>query len=58
MRRLIVSACGDRQGARRGVTLIELMIAVAVLAILAAIAYPSYQRYVLEARRGDGYAAL
>lgn len=42
----------------RGFTLIELMIAVAVIAILAVIALPSYQRYVLEARRVDGQNAL
>lgn len=34
------------------------MIAVAVIAILATIALPSYRQYVLEARRGDGQTAL
>lgn len=42
----------------RGFTLIELMIVVAVLAILAVIALPSYQRYIMEARRSDGQAGL
>jgi len=42
----------------RGFTLIELMIAVAVIAILAAVAYPSYQDSVQKTRRADGKAAL
>jgi type IV pilus assembly protein PilE len=41
-----------------GFTLIELMIAVAVVGILAAIAYPSYQDFVRKARRADGKEAL
>ena len=34
------------------------MIVVSVIALLAVIALPSYQRYILEARRGDGQTAL
>lgn len=49
----------DRNGARQsGFTLIELMIAVVVIGILAAIAIPSYNDYVRKARRADGKAAL
>ena len=42
----------------RGFTLIELMIAVAVIAILASIAVPSYRGYVERATRTDAHAGL
>jgi type IV pilus assembly protein PilE len=41
-----------------GFTLIELMITVVVIAILAAIGYPSYTRWVAETRRTDATMAL
>lgn len=44
--------------ASRGFTLIELMITVAVVAILAAIAYPSYQEQVRKSRRAQAKADL
>ncbi len=43
---------------RYGFTLIEVMVALAVLAVLAAFVYPSYAGYVTRTRRVEGQMAL
>lgn len=42
----------------KGFTLIEVMIAVVIVGILAAIAYPSYLEYTRKARRAEASAVL
>ena len=36
---------------QRGVTLIELMIVIVILAVIASFAYPSYMNYVVDTKR-------
>lgn len=43
---------------QNGFTLIELMVTVAIVGILASIAYPSYQESVMKSRRADAKGAL
>lgn len=42
----------------KGFTLIELMVAVVVIGILAAIAIPNYNNYLRKSKRSDGVVAL
>mgnify|MGYP001827842260 CR=1 FL=1 len=45
-------------GHQLGVSLIELMVVVAIVAIISAFAYPSYQRYVVTSKRAVAQNAL
>jgi len=53
-----MNATHNHRRRHAGFTLIELMIVVAVIGILAAIAYPSYQESILKGRRAEGRTAL
>ena len=47
-----------RTAGQRGFTLIELMITVAIVSVLAAIAYPSYAEYMDRSRRSEAQGIL
>lgn len=47
-----------KNSTQKGFTLIEVMIVVAIVAILAAIALPAYNQYIMRSKRADARAGL
>jgi type IV pilus assembly protein PilE len=56
----LINNCRSKKyvGRQSGVTLIELLIAIVLISIIAASAYPSYTQYIVRAKRTAGKSVL
>jgi len=48
----------QKQHRNCGLTLIEIVVVMTIVALLAVISFPAYKTYLIEARRNDGIVAL
>lgn len=53
-----INRCKKKLNQQKGMTLVELLIAVSIIGILAAIAYPSYQQHVLKSHRSTAMSDM
>ena len=55
---MLSSTCKEESALNRGFTLLELLIVLAIIGLLSAVAYSSYQYLLLKARRLDAQTTL
>jgi len=53
-----MNSASTLKGSQHGVTLIELLIVVVIIAVISSFAYPSYMRYVVNTKRTAATSAL